>query len=85
MVTLDTKTCQGFHSATGKVSFVISISFESLLVPALLTDYATILTIAKGYLPHLAVLTLHTSQPKHLPKAIGTVPPLQMVSTAVVM
>ena len=63
---------------------MVPISFSSLLVPALLTDDAGVLTIAKGNFPRPAVLTLHTSQPGHLPKATGTLP-LQMLGTGVVM
>ena len=68
-----------------KFHFVVSISFDLLLVPALLTDDATILTIAKGNFPRPPTLTLHTSQPGYLLKANGTVPPLQMLSTGVIM
>ena len=82
---IQSRHVKDFIQLLEKFHFVVSISFDSVLVPALLTDDATILTIAKGYFPRPATLTLHTSQPGHLLKAIGTVPPLQMLSTGVVM
>lgn len=64
---------------------MVPIGFNALLVPALLTDDAGIVTIAKGKFPRPATLTLHPTQPGYLPKTITTVPPLQMLGTGVVM
>ena len=68
-----------------KFHVVVPIGYNSLLVPALLTDDPGILTIAKGKFPRSPTLTLHPPQPKYLPKAIATTPKLQMLSTSVVM
>ena len=68
-----------------KFHVIVPIGFNSLLVPALLTDDANIVIIIKGSFPRPATLTLQTTQPGYLPKAITTIPPLQMLSTGVVM
>lgn len=65
--------------------FVVPIGYNSLLVPALLTDDVAIVTIVKGSFPRPATLSLHTSQPDYLPKAITTTPLLHMLGTDVVM
>ena len=41
--------------------------------------------MVKGRFPRPATLTLQTTQPAHLPKTIAAIPPLQMLSTGVVM
>lgn len=68
-----------------KFHVTVPIGYNSLLVPALLKDDAVIVTIVKGSFPRPATLTMQTVQPGYLPKAIATVPSLQMLSTGVVM
>jgi len=68
-----------------KFYVVVPIGFNSLLVPAVLVDDVAIVPVVKGNFPRPATLTLQPAQPAYLPKAITTIPPLQMLATGVVI
>lgn len=68
-----------------KFHVVVPIGYNSLLVPAVLVDDVAMVTVVKGNFPRRTTLTLQTAQPIYLPKALVTIPPLQMLATGVVM
>jgi len=64
---------------------VIPVGFNTLLVPALLEDDPSDVPLMKGIFPRPPTLALKPAQPKHLPTPIAATPPLQMLSTGVVV
>ena len=64
---------------------VIPVEFNTLLVPALLEDDPSNVALMKGIFPRPPTLMLKPTQPKHLPTPIAATPPVQMLSTGVVV
>ena len=64
---------------------VIPMEFNKLLVPALLEDDPSNTTLLLGTFPRPRTLTLKPPQPDHLPIPIAATPPIQMLSTGVVV
>jgi len=64
---------------------VIPVDFNTLLVPALLEDDPSNVALTNGTFPRPPTLSLKPPQPKHLPTPIAAPPPVQMLSTGVVV
>ena len=68
-----------------KFHIVIPMEFNKLLVPALLEDDPSNTMLTLGTFPRPHTITLKPLQPDHLPIPIAATPPIQMLSTGVVV
>ena len=68
-----------------KFHIAIPMEFNKLLVPALLKNDQSNSALVLGVFPRPLTLELKPLQPEHLPTPIATTPPIQLISTEVVV